>query len=142
MTLPLPGSASCICTLLRPFDSASTGCKTGMGFKCLTECSGLCKVDYRASPLLLETHNPLTPGKGVHYTASWNIPQAWDIFCKFVQCPAVVLHCTPTLHSGSTRGPILLACAIRFNRSMIDKDRVLTWTSHSWIPLRSCIQRL
>lgn len=77
MPFPLPGSASCICTLLRPSVLRAQDAKTGTGPIDPNESTGPCKFDYRAS--LLETHSQLKLGERVHHTASWDIPQAWDM---------------------------------------------------------------
>jgi len=98
MPLPLPGSASCICTLLRPFVLRAQVGKTGTGPIDPIESTDPCKIDSRA--LLLGTHDLSKSRERVHYTASWNIPQAWDLVWEPVQHSAGVF-CAVHPHSNS-----------------------------------------
>jgi hypothetical protein len=84
MPLPLPGSASCICTLLRPFVLRAQDGKPGQQALLIPpRPTDPCKFDYRA--LLLDTHSLLKPRERVLSTAACDIPQAWDMIWEPVQ---------------------------------------------------------
>jgi hypothetical protein len=116
MPLPLPGSASCICMLLRPFVLRAQVEKPGQGLIDPTESNG--SLQTRA--LLLDTHSQLEPRERVLYTAAWDIPQAWDTVWESVQHFAGVFL---AVHPHSISQNVHVCPSLSSLRNFIRADR-------------------
>jgi hypothetical protein len=118
MPLPLPGSASCICMLLRPFVLRAQDGKPGQGLIDPTESNG--SLQTRPSCLALGHPQPIGAEGRVLYTAAWDIPQVWNMFWESVQHFAGVFL---AVHPHSTLQNVHICPSISSLRNFIRADR-------------------